>query len=106
MNFMLLEVRKFSPGSNRELNQLRSLDVWDEISVATHPDEWTGRRGARLSICEYSHTSLSSKWLFNSVRIAPLKLLAQTLNIPVHTIPHTKSNFKTWKVTAAIILGA
>lgn len=52
---MLLEVRKFSPGSNRELNQLRSLDVWDEISVATHPDEWTGRRGARLSICEYSH---------------------------------------------------
>lgn len=61
------------------LNELHAArDVWDEISVATHPDQRTGRRGTLLSI-------------------SPLKLLAQNLNIPVYAIPHTKSEFKTWK---------
>ena len=52
MNFMLLQVPKFALGLSGELNRLRSVDVWDEISVATHPDDKTGRRGSRLSICE------------------------------------------------------
>jgi hypothetical protein len=52
MNFMPLQVPKLALELSGVLNQLRSSDVWDEISVATYPDGKTGRRGALLSICE------------------------------------------------------
>jgi len=52
MNSVPLQVPMFVLEWDRELNQLRSLDIWDGISVATQPDESTGRRGVRLSICE------------------------------------------------------
>ncbi|TFK38061.1 formyl transferase [Crucibulum laeve] len=60
------------------LDQLHAAtDVWEEISIATHPDERVGRRGSQLSV-------------------SPLKILGESLNIPVHTIPHTKPEFRTW----------
>ncbi|KAG5336919.1 hypothetical protein C0989_011517 [Termitomyces sp. Mn162] len=52
-------------------------DVWDDLVIATNPDEKTGRRGSQLSI-------------------SPLKLLGESLNVPVHLIPHTKPEFKQW----------
>lgn len=61
----------------RELHAAR--DVWDDIAIATNPDEKTGRRGSQLSI-------------------SPLKLLGESLKVPVHTIPHTKPEFKQWKL--------
>ncbi|KAG6837097.1 hypothetical protein H0H93_014701 [Arthromyces matolae] len=53
------------------------MDVWDELHIATNPDEKTGRRGSQLSI-------------------SPLKLLGESLKVPVHLIPHTKPEFKKW----------
>ncbi|KAF8652409.1 hypothetical protein AX16_004437 [Volvariella volvacea WC 439] len=53
-------------------------DVWQELCIATHPDEKVGRRGSKLSV-------------------SPLKLLGESLNVPVHTIPRTKPEFRTWK---------
>ncbi|GLB42086.1 putative formyltransferase [Lyophyllum shimeji] len=61
----------------RELHAAR--DVWDDIVIATNPDEKTGRRGSHLSV-------------------SPLKLLGESLKVPVHTIPHTKPEFKHWKL--------
>ncbi|KAF8068753.1 formyl transferase [Lyophyllum atratum] len=61
----------------RELHAAR--DVWDDVVIATNPDEKTGRRGSQLSV-------------------SPLKLLGNSLKVPVHTIPHTKPEFKQWKV--------
>ncbi|KAG1823378.1 Formyltransferase [Suillus subaureus] len=52
-------------------------DVWQSISIATNPDVKTGRRGSHLSI-------------------SPLKLLGESLEVPVHTIPRRKVDFKDW----------
>ncbi|KAG6840469.1 hypothetical protein C0991_006495 [Blastosporella zonata] len=54
-------------------------DVWDILDIATNPDERTGRRGCNLSV-------------------SPLKLLGESLKVPVHTIPHTKPEFRTWNL--------
>ncbi|KAG6916959.1 hypothetical protein DXG01_004508 [Tephrocybe rancida] len=59
----------------RELHAAR--DLWDELVIATNPDEKTGRRGSHLSV-------------------SPLKLLGQSVKVPVHTIPHTKPEFRQW----------
>ncbi|KAG5650705.1 hypothetical protein H0H81_011311 [Sphagnurus paluster] len=68
---------EFSCHVFRELHAAR--DVWDDIVIATNPDEKTGRRGSQLSV-------------------SPLKLLGESLKVPVHTIPHTKPEFKQWKL--------
>ncbi|KAG1776786.1 Formyltransferase [Suillus placidus] len=52
-------------------------DVWQSISIATNPDVKTGRRGSHLSI-------------------SPLKLLGESLEVPVHTIPRRKVDFRGW----------
>ncbi|RPD75435.1 Formyltransferase [Lentinus tigrinus ALCF2SS1-7] len=57
---------------------LAAKDVWKSIQVVTQPDTKTGRRGSQLSI-------------------SPLKLLAEEANVDVHTIPHVRSAFRTWK---------
>ncbi|PFH49327.1 hypothetical protein AMATHDRAFT_147871 [Amanita thiersii Skay4041] len=53
-------------------------DVWEQILIATQPDVHIGRRGSKLAI-------------------SPLKLLGEELNIPVCTIPATKSEFRKWR---------
>ncbi|KAF8887582.1 formyl transferase [Infundibulicybe gibba] len=53
-------------------------DTWQEISVVTHPDEYVGRRKSQLSV-------------------SPLKSLAESLELPVYEIPHSKPDFKHWK---------
>ncbi|KAF8636913.1 hypothetical protein AX17_003164 [Amanita inopinata Kibby_2008] len=64
------------------LKELHSAtDVWEELVIATQPDQRVGRRGSQLSV-------------------SPLKLLGETLNLPVHTIPPTKPQFRQWKPPA------
>ncbi|KDQ58671.1 hypothetical protein JAAARDRAFT_128748 [Jaapia argillacea MUCL 33604] len=67
---------EFSCQVLRELYSAREL--WQSIAVVTQPDEKTGRRGSQLSI-------------------SPLKVLGQTMDLPIHTIPHEKSAFKFWQ---------
>ncbi|KAL1758525.1 formyl transferase [Schizophyllum commune] len=57
-------------------------DVWQELHIATHPDEHVGRRGSQLSV-------------------SPLKTLGQSLGVPIYEIPHAKPEFKTWPVNAS-----
>ncbi|KAK0192944.1 formyl transferase [Armillaria mellea] len=52
-------------------------DVWSTLEIATNPDERVGRRGSKLSV-------------------SLLKVLGESLGIPVHLIPHEKSAFKHW----------
>ncbi|KAG1826673.1 formyl transferase [Suillus variegatus] len=52
-------------------------NVWKSISIATNPDVKTGRRGSHLSI-------------------SPLKQLGESLEVPVHTIPQRKVDFRNW----------
>ncbi|KAJ3777733.1 formyl transferase [Lentinula raphanica] len=59
------------------LQELHRSDVWQELHLATNPDEKVDR-GSRLSV-------------------SPLKLLGHSLGLPVHTIP-PKSEFKDWKI--------
>ncbi|EIW78599.1 Formyltransferase [Coniophora puteana RWD-64-598 SS2] len=62
------------------LSQLHAgPDVWEHISIVTNPDSKTGRRGSIVSV-------------------SPLKLLAESLSLPVHTIPHSKPAFRTWQL--------
>ncbi|KAL1689835.1 formyl transferase [Schizophyllum commune] len=56
-------------------------DVWQELHIATHPDEHVGRRGSQLSV-------------------SPLKTLGQSLGVPIYEIPHAKPEFKAWNVNA------
>ncbi|KAJ7599065.1 formyl transferase [Mycena floridula] len=64
------------------LQQLyQAQDVWNYIAVATNPDELVSRRGSQLSI-------------------SPLKLLGESLSLPVHFIPKTKQEFRRWKPPA------
>ncbi|KAK0459926.1 formyl transferase, partial [Armillaria novae-zelandiae] len=52
-------------------------DVWSSLEIVTNPDERVLRRGSKLSV-------------------SPLKILGESLEIPVHLIPHEKSDFKRW----------
>ncbi|KAI9069849.1 Formyltransferase [Trametes sanguinea] len=70
---------EFSCGVLRKL--VDAKDVWQDIQVVTQPDTKTGRRGSKLSI-------------------SPLKLLAEEVHLPVHTIPHERSEFKHFKPPA------
>ncbi|KAF9077370.1 formyl transferase [Rhodocollybia butyracea] len=62
----------------QELHVQRS-DVWQEIHLATNPDEKVDR-GSRLSV-------------------SPLKILGHKLELPVHTIPRSKPEFNHWKAS-------
>ncbi|TFK46837.1 Formyltransferase [Heliocybe sulcata] len=53
-------------------------DVWQELAIVTHADEKVGRRGSQLSV-------------------APLRVLAESIDLPVHLIPRTKPLFKYWE---------
>lgn len=55
----------------------RAKDVWQQIHVATNPDEKINRG-----------TALAP---------SPLRILAQNLNLPVHLIPQARSDFKSWE---------
>ncbi|TBU22191.1 Formyltransferase [Dichomitus squalens] len=57
---------------------LTAKDVWQDIQIVTQPDTKVGRRGSKLSV-------------------SPLKLLAEDARLQVHTIPHVRSEFRTWK---------
>ncbi|KAF8635458.1 hypothetical protein AX15_000435 [Amanita polypyramis BW_CC] len=54
------------------------IDIWEQLIVATQPDQRVGRRGSQLSI-------------------PPLKLLGESLDLPVYAIPHSKAEFRQWK---------
>ncbi|KAH9036201.1 formyl transferase, partial [Lactarius pseudohatsudake] len=53
-------------------------DVWQNLIIATQPDQLIGRKRDVLSV-------------------SPLKNLGHKLNLPVTTIPHVRSELKTWK---------
>ncbi|KAF8955349.1 formyl transferase [Flammula alnicola] len=55
----------------------QAKDVWSEIVIATQPDVHVGRRGSILSV-------------------SPLRKLGESLDIPVHTIPKVKREFRNW----------
>ncbi|KAN0127396.1 Formyltransferase [Lactarius tabidus] len=55
-----------------------ATDVWQNLTIATQPDQLIGRRRDTLSV-------------------SPLKSLGQKLDLPVTTIPHIRSELKTWK---------
>ncbi|KIK68722.1 hypothetical protein GYMLUDRAFT_237733 [Collybiopsis luxurians FD-317 M1] len=58
------------------LQELHRSNVWEEIHLATHPDQKVDR-GSRLSV-------------------SPLKRLGHSLELPVQLIPSSKSEFKDW----------
>lgn len=66
---------EFSCNVFKQLHDAR--DVWQSISIATNPDVKTGRRGSHLSV-------------------SPLKQLGESLEVPVHTIPRRKVDFRSW----------
>ncbi|KAI9465341.1 formyl transferase [Lactarius psammicola] len=55
-----------------------ATDVWQNLIIATQPDQLIGRKRDVLSV-------------------SPLKSLGHKLNLPVTTIPHIRSELKTWK---------
>ncbi|KAI0289394.1 formyl transferase [Russula brevipes] len=55
----------------------RATDVWQNLLIATQPDQLIGRKRDVLSV-------------------SPLKSLGNELKIPVTTIPHIRSELKTW----------
>ncbi|KAG9089933.1 Methionyl-tRNA formyltransferase [Ceratobasidium sp. UAMH 11750] len=65
----------FSSQVFAELSQAK--DILDSLVVATTQDQWVGRRRQTLSI-------------------APLKLFAQSLDVPVVHIPEDKEEFSNW----------
>lgn len=68
------------------LKQLHAAkDVWQSITLVTHPDHRTGRRGSRLSI-------------------SPLKLVGHELSLATCTIPLVKSEFKAWVPPAPFVV--
>ncbi|KAI0002128.1 formyl transferase [Russula compacta] len=54
-----------------------ATDVWQNLLIATLPDQMIGRMRDVLSV-------------------SPLKTLGNKLNVPVTTIPHIRSELKTW----------
>jgi methionyl-tRNA formyltransferase len=80
-------------------HQLLLADVWQNLIIATQPDQMIGRRRDVLSICQsLSSSAVALSLLTGSVIIAPLKDLGKKLNLPVATIPHLRSDLKTWTV--------
>jgi Formyl transferase len=67
-----------------------------------------GRKRNVLSVCQFPFLPpqfflphLSPRVLLS---LAPLKRLGQKLNLPVTSIPHVRSELKTWKVTSILHL--
>ncbi|PAV15196.1 Formyltransferase [Pyrrhoderma noxium] len=60
------------------LDQLyKHHDVWNKISVVTHPDQWIGRKKKELSV-------------------SPLKIKSLDAGLDTHLIPTEKSAFRNW----------
>ncbi|KIY42855.1 Formyltransferase [Fistulina hepatica ATCC 64428] len=57
----------------------KACDVWEELHIATQPDQKTGRRGTLLSV-------------------SPLRQLGLSSGVPVHLIPNLKPDFKKWRL--------
>ncbi|THV04772.1 Formyltransferase [Dendrothele bispora CBS 962.96] len=74
-NILFLGHDEFSCLVLREL--YAAQDVWKQLDLVTNPDKWVGRRSSRLAV-------------------SPLKLLGESLKLPIHLIPHEKSDFKHW----------
>ncbi|KAK7462753.1 Methionyl-tRNA formyltransferase [Stygiomarasmius scandens] len=74
-NILFLGHDEFSCAVLKELHAAQ--DVWKQIDLVTNPDKWVGRRSSRLAI-------------------SPLKILGQSLELPVHFLPPEKSEFKHW----------
>ncbi|KII87868.1 hypothetical protein PLICRDRAFT_111863 [Plicaturopsis crispa FD-325 SS-3] len=53
-------------------------DVWQSVSIGTLPDIKPRRRG-------------------DTLHVSPLRLLGESLDIPVHLVPPTKSAFRQWQ---------
>ncbi|KAK2461195.1 hypothetical protein APHAL10511_006722 [Amanita phalloides] len=54
-------------------------DLWQNLAIATQPDRHVGRRGSQFSV-------------------SPLKVLGESLSLPVYTIPTSKAEFRQWKL--------
>ena len=75
---------------------MKLVDVWEEIIIATQPDMYVGRRKSVLSVCKLdSSLGCLKRLIWTS---APLRIFGEKLGLPVHTIPETKSEFKSWEV--------
>lgn len=75
------------------------VDVWDELVVATYPDQRVGRRGSQLSVCTRKSGLELGKLL--KICLAPLKVLAEACqDICLEFIPPSKPEFRQWKVFA------
>jgi methionyl-tRNA formyltransferase len=71
-------------------------DVWQNILIATQPDQMIGRKRDILSVCQ--SPSLPLRLSYSSASLAPLKTLGDELKLPVTTIPQIRSELKTWTV--------
>lgn len=74
-----------------------SADVWQNLVIATQPDQMIGRKRDVLSVCR-SLSFLPQLPHLSPKISAPLKRLGQKLNLPVTCIPLVRSELKTWKV--------
>ncbi|KAF9450600.1 Formyltransferase [Macrolepiota fuliginosa MF-IS2] len=74
-NILYMGRDEFSCGVFQEL--FAAPDVWNNITIATYPDDKVGRRGSVLSV-------------------SPLGLLGSSLRVPVHMIPSEKKDFRNW----------
>jgi hypothetical protein len=72
-------------------------DVWQNLLIATQPDQMIGRKRDILSVCQSLYLSLQPASC-SSASLAPLKTLGNKLKLPVTTIPHIRSELKTWTV--------
>ncbi|KJA25516.1 hypothetical protein HYPSUDRAFT_134506 [Hypholoma sublateritium FD-334 SS-4] len=59
----------------------QAKDVWSELAIVSQPDTHVGRRGSVLSV-------------------SPLKILGESLGIPIHSIPKIRKEFKSWQLPA------
>jgi hypothetical protein len=78
-------------------------DVWQNLLIATQPDQLIGRKRDILSIRQSSLLCRTQSTLFvllinSSASLAPLKTLSDKLKLPVTTIPQIRSELKTWTV--------
>ncbi|KAI0251217.1 formyl transferase [Lactifluus subvellereus] len=76
-------------------NLYSASDVWQNLIIATQPDQIIGRKRDVLSVCQFLSSSAVVA-LIVRVIIAPLKRLGEQLSLPVATIPHVRSELKTW----------
>ena len=73
-------------------------DVWQNLLIATQPDQMIGRKRDILSIRQSPLPTLSASFSHSSASLAPLKTLSDKLKLPVTTIPQIRSELKTWTV--------